>query len=148
MSSRLAIKAAAAALVAASLAGCSNDSVLDRREGISLAAGEAVAANRVTMMIDPWPPASANRNIAYNGERMQGAAERYRTHRVVQPISPITSSTDQPQPPAALTTEKVGDAGQGKGSQAPSNVTVDRSINVGTSSQSGTSVDNSNSSTK
>jgi hypothetical protein len=108
MSSRLAIKFGAA-LLAAALAGCSNDSILDRREGISLAAGEAQAANRVTQVIDFWPPYSANRNIAYNGERMQGAAERYRSHKVVQPISPITSSTDQPQPPAALTTEKIGD---------------------------------------
>ena len=31
--------------------------------------GDAVAANRVTQMVDPWPPASANRNIAFNGEK-------------------------------------------------------------------------------
>ena len=120
MSSRLAINATAA-LVAVTLAGCSNDSILDRREGISLAAGEAMAANRVTMTIDPWSPASANRNIASSGERMQAAAERYRSHKVIQPISPITSTTDQPQPPPALTTEQVG--GQAQNAPPPATVT-------------------------
>ena len=51
-----------------------------------------MAANRVTQMIDPWPAASGQRNIAYNGERCSGAAERYRTGRVVQPVSATTSS--------------------------------------------------------
>jgi hypothetical protein len=77
--------------------------------------GEAMAANRVTHMIDPWPPASGNRTISYNGERMQGAAERYRTHNVVQPVSPTTSRADaQPQPPPALTTEALPSSAQSK----------------------------------
>ena len=54
------------------LGGCS-EYYFDRRDTISLHSGEAMAANRVTQMIDPWPPASANRNIAYNGEK---AADR------------------------------------------------------------------------
>ena len=37
------------------------------------------------MMTDPWPPASANKNIAYSGDRMQCAVERYRIHRVLPP---------------------------------------------------------------
>ena len=44
-----------------------------------------MAANRVTHMIDPWPPASGNRNIAYSGEKAAIAAERYRTGRVIPP---------------------------------------------------------------
>lgn len=75
------------------LAGCS-DIYTDRRETVSLASGEAMAANRVTHMIDPWPPASANRNIAHNGDKMQTAAERYRTGRVIQPVPATTSSAN------------------------------------------------------
>jgi hypothetical protein len=75
----------------ATLVGCS-DVYTDRRESISLLSGEAMAANRVTHVIDPWPPASANRNIAFNGEKMQTAAERYRTGRVIPPVNATTSS--------------------------------------------------------
>ena len=97
-----------AALIAAALGGCSSDIYLDRRDGISLASGDAQAANRVAHMIDPWPPASANRNIAFEGERMQAAAERHRTHRIIRPVSPTTADAQsQPQPPPALTTEEV-----------------------------------------
>ncbi len=104
--SRINVKAAAAVLaMGAALAGCS-DIYTDRRDMISLAAGEAMAANRVTHTIDPWSPASANRNIAYNGERIQGAAARYRTHTIVRPVSP-TSTDWKTEPPAALTTEAI-----------------------------------------
>jgi hypothetical protein len=51
-----------------------------------------MAANRVTQMIDPWPAASGNRNIAYNGEKAAVAAERYRTGRVIPPVNVTTSS--------------------------------------------------------
>jgi hypothetical protein len=64
----------------------------DRRDTISLVSGEAMAANRVTHMIDPWSRASGNRNIAYSGERAVAAAERYRTGRVIRPVNATTSS--------------------------------------------------------
>ena len=48
------------------LAGCS-DIYYDRRETVSFAANDAVASAQATQTIDPWPPASANRNIASNG---------------------------------------------------------------------------------
>jgi hypothetical protein len=83
--------AAAAVLLAVVLAGCS-DIYFDRRDSISLASGDAMATNRVTHMIDPWPPASANRNIAFSGEKMQTAAERYRTGRIIPPVNATTSS--------------------------------------------------------
>jgi hypothetical protein len=73
------------------LAGCS-DLYFDRRETISPAAGDALATNRVTQMVDPWSPASANKNIAFNGEKMQTAQERYRTGRVIPPVNATTSS--------------------------------------------------------
>jgi len=68
------------------LGGCS-DLYFDRRDSISLAAGDAMRINKVTQMIDPWPPASANKDIAYSGDRMQCAAERYRIHRELPPAT-------------------------------------------------------------
>ena len=70
----------------------------DRRDTISLASGEAMAANRVTHMIDPWSRASGNRNIAYSGERAVTATERYRTGRVIPPVNATTSSAGYGQP--------------------------------------------------
>jgi len=99
-------KIAAMVLGFASLAGgCSVHSdlidpngYLDRRETISLHAGDAVATNKVTQMVDPWPAHSADNNIAFNGDRMQKAVERYRHNKVITPVS-MTSSTYKP--PAA-----------------------------------------------
>src|SRR6187402_1943427 len=92
MSLRSAIKpVASAVLVGVTLAGCS-DLYFNRRDTISLVSGEAMAANRVTHMIDPWPAHAANRNIAYNGEKAAVAAERYRTGRVIPPVNATTSS--------------------------------------------------------
>lgn len=78
--------------LSAALAGCS-DIYFERREHIVPYAGDAMAANRVTHMVDPWPPSSANRNIAFNGEVMQHAVERYREGRVLPPVNATTSST-------------------------------------------------------
>ena len=36
-------------------------------------------------MVDPWPRDSANNNIAFNGDKMETAVERYRTGRVIPP---------------------------------------------------------------
>ena len=96
MWSRSATKVAAALLLGASLAGCS-DIYYDRRETVALHAGDAMATNRVTHTIDPWSRASANRNIAFNGEKMQTAAERYRTGRVIPPVNATTSSVSYSQ---------------------------------------------------
>ena len=91
-------RAALAGLVAlgALLGGCS-DMYFDRRETIALGADDAVATNRVTHMVDPWPRHSANRNLAFNGERMQAAQERYRQNKVTPPVNATTSSVDYQQ---------------------------------------------------
>ena len=83
----------ALAIALATLGGCSE--YLDRRETIALSGGNAVATNVVTHMVDPWPRESANRNIAFNGQKMQTAVERYRTNRVIPPHAIGTSSTYQ-----------------------------------------------------
>jgi hypothetical protein len=79
-------------VAAAGLAGCS-DLYLDRRETVSLGAADAIAINRVTHMVDPWPPAAANRNPVFNGDKMQSAAERYRTGKIIQPKGLGTTSS-------------------------------------------------------
>jgi hypothetical protein len=78
-------------IVGTVLSGCS-DIYYDRRDTIALGADDAVSSNRVIHMVDPWPPYSANRNIAFNGERMGCAVERYRHNAVIQPRQVTTSS--------------------------------------------------------
>jgi len=86
---RLIAGAIAAIGVAVWLAGCSNsDFYLDRRDNIALSGGDAVAANTVTQMVDPWPANSGDKNIAFNGEKMQQAVARYRTGKVIAPSDP------------------------------------------------------------
>lgn len=85
------------ALAATTLTGACTDMYLDRRDSVSFGAGDAVAVNKVTHMIDPWPPYAGNRNIAFDGERMQGAAERYRTNKVT-PLSTAATSSVQYAP--------------------------------------------------
>jgi hypothetical protein len=78
------------------LAGCS-DVYFERRESIALGAGDAVAANQVEQMVDPWPPNSNNKNLTFNGERMQRAVECYRIDKVTQPVD-LDPSTDAAPP--------------------------------------------------
>lgn len=93
-----------AAAVTLILGGCS-DLYFDRRETVALGADDHIAVNRAAQMVDPWPYHVANKNIAFNGDRMQTAAERYRRHEIIRPVSPITSSMTQQQIP--LTTEAI-----------------------------------------
>ena len=96
---------AAAVTLAATLSGCS-DIYYDRRETIALGADDAVASNMVAQMIDPWPVYVGNKNIAFNGERMQAAVECYRHNpRVIVPVNPNTTAVvQQLQQSAAGTT--------------------------------------------
>jgi hypothetical protein len=102
------VRGLALAGLIASLAGCSE--YMQRRDAISLNAGDAVMTNRVTQTVDPWPRESANNNIAFNGERMEAAVERYRTGRVIQPVGIGTGSAYQPAQaaPAPANTTPVG----------------------------------------
>ena len=87
---------AGAVMFGAVLAGCS-DVYFERRESIALGAGDAVAANQVEQMVDPWPPNSNNKNLTFNGERMQRAVECYRIDKVTQPVD-LDPSTDAAPP--------------------------------------------------
>ena len=92
---RLAV--AATVMLGALLAGCSSDIYFERRDSIALGAGDAVAANQVEQMVDPWPPNSNNKNLTFNGERMQRAVECYRIDKVTQPVD-LDPSTDAALP--------------------------------------------------
>src|ERR1700732_5576916 len=87
---------AATVLLGALLAGCS-DIYYDRRETVAFGAGDAVTANEVEQMVDPWPPYSNNKNLTFNGERMQRAVECYRIDKVTQPVD-LDPSTDAALP--------------------------------------------------
>ena len=80
------------ALAATILLGACTDMYHDRRDSVSFGAGNAVAANKVTHMVDPWPVRAGDRNIAFDGERMADAAERYRTNKVTPLATAQTSS--------------------------------------------------------
>jgi len=82
----------ASVMLVSVLGGCS-EFYYDRRESVSIGLGDAVAANQVTQAVDPWPANVGNRNIAFNGQRMQAAQERYRNNKVTPPVSISTSST-------------------------------------------------------
>ena len=101
-----AVMAVAAAMTVAGMLGGCSDIYYDRRETIALGADDHIASNRVAQMIDPWPPASANRNIVYDGSKAASASERYRTNRVIKPAGIGTSSaqyqTQQTSPAAAI----------------------------------------------
>ena len=95
-------RALALGLAFATLSGCSE--YLDRRDTISLHGGDAIATDKVTQMVDPWPVESAQKNIGFSGERMETAMERYRTNRTYAPSGTGTSTTYSAAPAAANAT--------------------------------------------
>jgi hypothetical protein len=70
---------------------------LDRRDSIELSAGDANASNIAMQMVDPWPRYAGNKNIAYGGQRMQAAVERYRNNQVI-PLRGIAASATYDAP--------------------------------------------------
>ena len=72
------------AAAAAALAGCGyygNDEgvrYLQRKDTVTLSAGDASQANAVAQTIHPWPPGVGNRYIPMEGSRAVRAVECYR----------------------------------------------------------------------
>lgn len=54
------------------------DPYLARRDTLTIGSGEAVHANIVKQVIDPWPAHAQQIEPKMNGERAQHAMERYR----------------------------------------------------------------------
>ena len=90
----------------AALAGCSE--YLERQNNVSLVGGNAVRADVAVQMVDPWPPASANREIAYDGNKMETAVDRYRTGRVIPPRGTGTSGAYDAPPATQQNSTPVG----------------------------------------
>lgn len=116
-SSKRVLGLALSVTIAGMVAGCA--SYFDRRDTITLDGGNALATNQVTQMVDPWPLVSANKNIAFNGQRMQSAVERYRTNRVIPPRGSGTSTAYGAAPEAS--------AGEKPSNNAPVGPTVTQS---------------------
>jgi hypothetical protein len=82
-------------LALGALCGACSDLYYARRDLIVPYAGDALASDKAVQTIDPWPPGSGNRRIAFNGQRMQAAVARYRNNKVTLP-QPYTASTALP----------------------------------------------------
>jgi hypothetical protein len=90
-------KAQLASLAFAVILGGCSDLYFDRRNTVSLGADDHIAANRVAQMVDPWPRYVGDKNLAFDGQRMQVAVECYREGNVAPPASRTTSSLAQQQ---------------------------------------------------
>jgi hypothetical protein len=93
-SSRLSVATMLPAIALGAMLGGCSDIYFDRRDGVTFYGGDAPATNVAVQTIDPWPAAASNRHIEANGDRMQKAAERYRTNKVT-PLQPIGTSSVQ-----------------------------------------------------
>lgn len=66
-----------AVLLASALGGCGRE-YIDRSDTITPGSGDAVRANIVAHVIDPWPRSASNTNIIFSGERMVDAVRSTR----------------------------------------------------------------------
>ena len=92
-------KSTALLVVLGSLLGGCSDIYFDRRDSVVLGGGDSVLANQVEQMVDPWPRYSNNKNLTFNGERMQRAVECYRIDKVTPPVDLDPSATNAPAAP-------------------------------------------------
>jgi hypothetical protein len=82
---RTCIALTAAGLASVLLAGCNE--YLERRDTISLSAGDAIAANKAVQTINRWPDAARQDRWLSDGERARIAESRYRRRAVPSPKS-------------------------------------------------------------
>ena len=95
--------------IATAVAGCS-EIYFDRRESIALSTGDALASNKVTQMIDPWPRGSTNNRIAANGKLMQAAQDRYNRGKAITPVLPTQTSKDYQSAQQAASSQSAAGA--------------------------------------
>jgi hypothetical protein len=100
-----------ALLMSLAVGGCYHviDSVQEytqRADAGTLSAGDAQEVNSRIQMIDPWPKYVGDTRIAANGERMAGAAERYRD---------VSKLRQAPQPLPLVSTGGSASAGGSSG---------------------------------
>ncbi len=114
---RAASRIVAAVALLALLAGCS-DLYFDRRDTIALGAGDALAANAVEQMVDPWPAHSGDTAIPGDGNKMQAAVERYRKNKVTQPVDAMAAVS--PTTPSTASSGSSGSSTSSSSSTTPS----------------------------
>ena len=109
------------AAAAAALAGCGyygNDEgvrYLQRKDTVTLSAGDASRANAVAQTIHPWPPGVGNRKIPMEGSKAVRAIECYR--------------------------QGAGKTTVGQRRNRPSNVTVNTGAGAATAGRSGNAIE-------
>jgi hypothetical protein len=115
----LVVATAAAVGLGIWLGGCTQaDQYLDRRETVSLGAGDAIAANQATQVVDPWPAYSGDKNLTFNGQKMQSAVERYRVGKVTAPVDPMNLETTNDSGAGQSNQTVVNTGGSSSGSSA------------------------------
>jgi len=108
----------AAVLLGTLVTGCSDPGLyLDRRDTIALGGGDSVEGNQIAQMVDPWPAHVNNKNLTFNGERMQRAIECYRIDKVTPPVD-LDPSTQTSAPTVATGGACVGQVPQGSAQPA------------------------------
>ncbi len=64
----------------------------ERKNGVTVGAGDAKSINSATHIIDPWSRNVGNTRIPGDGQRMSGAVERYRdVTKLPQAAPPIAT---------------------------------------------------------
>jgi hypothetical protein len=111
-SSKFIASALLALLLAVMVSACSDPDTFARRDTIVPSGGNAVASDEISQMVDPWPRAAADQNIAFNGQKMQSAVERYRENKVIAPVgSDTTNNYTAPSPQAPGTATQPAPVG-------------------------------------
>jgi hypothetical protein len=64
---------------------------LQRTEGVTLGAGDAMHVNAASQILNPWPRNVRNRLIPANGQRMAGAIQRYQDVKKLREAPPPLS---------------------------------------------------------
>lgn len=80
------------------LSGCYEDDryrYLAHGDSVTLGAGDAVAVNKATHTIDPWPPESNNTRIDQDGKRAEIAVKRYETNTSIEPKGLTSNSSNK-----------------------------------------------------
>jgi len=85
---------------------------VERLDTINISTGDAVAANEALMVPDPWPRYAYDTNIAFDGERIGRAVQRYRDG-LKQPIETLPDARKK------QFGSKFIDAGTGQAQQTP-----------------------------
>ena len=75
------------------LAGCTD--YYDHDDRMTPYSGEAIAANGVAQMVDPWPAASRSPRYGTHGDRMQRAITNYKNDSTATSSSSSSSSSGE-----------------------------------------------------